>query len=151
MIFLINKIHAKTFREMRNERVFRSKTKDYEELKAALQEKATEEWSDKLISSQKGGRQLLALDEMNLDEKRHQPKMKLPTKSQNAGAKGRVKGRVNLRLHLSKISPKMMCKTNFRHPSPASIATKEGIMTQTVGSNFLKRAHGIIIEVGVVV
>ena len=68
LIFLINKMNEKTFKEMRNERVFRSRTEDYEELKVALQEKSTEEWADKHMSSTKGSRQLLALDDMSVDQ-----------------------------------------------------------------------------------
>ena len=68
IIFLISKVNEKTFKEMRNERVFWSQTEDYEELKVALQQKSTEEWADKHMSSTKGGRQLLALDDMSVDQ-----------------------------------------------------------------------------------
>ena len=90
LILLISKIHDKTFKEMRSERVFRSKTEDYEELKVALQEKATEEWADKNIQLSKGSRQLLALDEMSVDQNAS-PQNQNHQKHKSRG-RGRVKG-----------------------------------------------------------
>ncbi len=52
-LFLVKKLHPKTFGELRQDRFYKHRTEDYQSLKEALLEKSKEDWLEKHLFNQK--------------------------------------------------------------------------------------------------